>query len=455
MQVASRPRLNAGIALVGASVIAVCPLAPSMPHDIHLPSVQSAAVELAALAAPVANPVEQWAQVIQTAVANLGQLGQQLAADPAPILQQIIANQSANAAILGNAAGAASTAVTTALQALPAALQAAATQLAAGNVTDAVTTVTNPVILAALGLIDAGFTGADAWQAVVNTTQNLANAVAAVPSLALAGFLAVTAPLVSVINANTATAQAVVDAARTGNLEGVATALINDPALVTGAFLNGYGDIPLLGLPAGGLISGPGEIPGITNGLISGLLSLRDTIAAALAPQTAKTALAALTAKVPAAASVAALSPAGTTVTLATAPATKAIEAAPAKDATDTTTAAKDPSATGTSATDVTTKSSTSSASSTDATDSSTSAAASSTGDTTTKGDTGTTSGTDTGTKSGTDTGTKSGSDTGTKGGSDTKGGRHAKGDGGAKKSGDHGSKSGSNSNGGGGRHRK
>jgi hypothetical protein len=132
---------------------------------------------------------------------------------------------------------------------------------------------------------------------------------------------------------------------------------------------------------------------------------------------------AALAVKAPTTASVAALPTAAATAALATAPATKAIEAAAPKDATDTTAAAKDSSATGTSATDATTKSS----------------AASSTGDTTTKGD----------------TGTKSGTDTGTKGDHGTKGGRHAKGDGGAKKSGDTGSKSGSNSNGGGGRHRK
>jgi hypothetical protein len=258
MQVASRPRLNAGIALVGASVIAVCPLAPSMP-DIHLPSVQSAAVELAALAAPVANPVEQWAQVVQAAVANLGQLGQQLAADPAPILQQIIANQTANAAILGNAAGAAGTAITTALQALPTAVQAAATQLGAGDVTGAVAALTGPVLPLVLGLIDAGFTGADAWQAVVNTTQNFANAVAAVPKLALSGLLAVASPLLSDINASTAIGQAVVDAVRTGNLEGVVTALVNAPAVLTGATLNGFGTLPGLGTPLGGcsVVRGP------------------------------------------------------------------------------------------------------------------------------------------------------------------------------------------------------
>jgi hypothetical protein len=327
MQVASRPRLNAGIALVGASVVAVCPLAPQMP-DVHLPSVQSAAVELAALsnaiAAPVVSPIEQWTQVVQAAITNLGALGQQLAADPAPILQQILANQSADGVILGNASAAASTALTTAAQALPAALQTAAKSLEAGDVTGAVAALTGPVIPLALGLVDAGFNASvGAWNVVANETQNFANVVAAVPQLPLSALLAVASPLISDINASADIGQAIADAGTARDLEGVVTALVNAPATLTGATLNGYGTNPILGTPEGGLLSGVGEIPGITDGTIAGLLALRDTIAKALAPAAAKsfvsTAPAALTA-------------AATTVTLATAPVTKAI-AAPATDA--------------------------------------------------------------------------------------------------------------------------
>jgi hypothetical protein len=326
MQVASRPRLNAGIAVVGASVIAVCPLAPQMP-DVHLPSIQSAAVELAAsmsamASAPVVNPIEQWTQVVQAAVANLGAIGQTLAKDPAPILQQILANQSADGVILGNASAAASTALTTAAQALPAAFQAAAKQLEAGDVTGAVTALTGPVLPLALGLIDAGFTGADAWQAAVNVTQNFANVVAIVPNLALPALLAVAGPLISDINATAAIGQAVVDAGKAGDLAGVVTALVNAPATLTGATLNGYGTLPLLGTPVGGLLSGPGAIAPFTAGTINELLTLRDQIANALAP--AKTKAAADFA------SPAALPTVGTTtVALTTAPVTKAI-AAPA-----------------------------------------------------------------------------------------------------------------------------
>ena len=73
MQVAARRHVTAGIALAGAAVIAVSPIAPTLP-DIHVPGIHAAQVELAALT----NPLEQWAQVIGTVISNAGALGAQL-----------------------------------------------------------------------------------------------------------------------------------------------------------------------------------------------------------------------------------------------------------------------------------------------------------------------------------------------------------------------------------------
>ena len=64
-QPTTRSYLTAGVALVGASVIVVSPMAP-MP-DIHLPSIRSAEAQLAALA----NPFDAYAQVFQDTIANL------------------------------------------------------------------------------------------------------------------------------------------------------------------------------------------------------------------------------------------------------------------------------------------------------------------------------------------------------------------------------------------------
>ncbi|GFG55327.1 hypothetical protein CQY20_06165 [Mycolicibacterium agri] len=86
MQAALRPYATAGIALVGASVIAVSPVTvpPSAVEEVR-----GAAVELSALV----NPIDVFAPVFEEAVANLQAVGELIGADPVPILAQIITNQ--------------------------------------------------------------------------------------------------------------------------------------------------------------------------------------------------------------------------------------------------------------------------------------------------------------------------------------------------------------------------
>src|SRR3954468_3845625 len=92
MNAAVRPYATAGVALLGASVIAISPLAPSMPGAQEMQrTVSSVGVELSA----VVNPIENWIQVFQKSAANLDAIGQQIAASPAPILKQIVVNQMA------------------------------------------------------------------------------------------------------------------------------------------------------------------------------------------------------------------------------------------------------------------------------------------------------------------------------------------------------------------------
>ena len=93
MQVASRPYATAGIALVGASVIAVSPIAPPLP-DIHVPSpaqvVRSVELTAEQLAA---DTVISYPQVFQEAVTNLQAILKTAAANPTPIMSQVLANQ--------------------------------------------------------------------------------------------------------------------------------------------------------------------------------------------------------------------------------------------------------------------------------------------------------------------------------------------------------------------------
>ncbi len=86
MQSALRPYSTAGVALVGASVIAVSPVT-APPAAIQ--EVRDTAVELSALV----NPIDVFGPIFQAAVDNARSLGQALAAHPAPILAQILENQ--------------------------------------------------------------------------------------------------------------------------------------------------------------------------------------------------------------------------------------------------------------------------------------------------------------------------------------------------------------------------
>ena len=87
MQTALRPYTTAGVALLGAGVIAITPIAPRMPDitDIEraLPVHLTAAVD----------PITQWTDVLNQANANFTTIANNFLAKPFPVLQQVIANQ--------------------------------------------------------------------------------------------------------------------------------------------------------------------------------------------------------------------------------------------------------------------------------------------------------------------------------------------------------------------------
>jgi hypothetical protein len=93
MQAALRPYVTAGVALVGASVIAVTPVTVP-PTAIE---VRDTAVQLSALT----NPIDIFRPVFEQALENAQTVGQAIAANPAPILEQILANQLGNIGSIG------------------------------------------------------------------------------------------------------------------------------------------------------------------------------------------------------------------------------------------------------------------------------------------------------------------------------------------------------------------
>ena len=91
MHVAARPHVTAGIALAGAAVIAVSPMAPPLP-DIHLPNpheLQAAAVRLTA----GWDPLAPWKAALDTASTNATTLADNFLLAPGVGLQQAIVNE--------------------------------------------------------------------------------------------------------------------------------------------------------------------------------------------------------------------------------------------------------------------------------------------------------------------------------------------------------------------------
>jgi hypothetical protein len=92
MQVAAHPRrLTLGVSLATAGVIAVSPLAVSIPvvSSPAASTISSAAVRLAA----DYNPLQPWIDAFQTAGASAKQIGDSFGNAPAVLLQQFLANQ--------------------------------------------------------------------------------------------------------------------------------------------------------------------------------------------------------------------------------------------------------------------------------------------------------------------------------------------------------------------------
>ncbi|BBX90737.1 outer membrane porin GjpA [Mycolicibacterium boenickei] len=90
MHAALRPYATAGIALVGASVIAVTPvIAPPAPPDIQVPRIAAAEVGLTA----ATDVLSRWVEVFNTASGNATKLADFSFEAPATALQQVIVNQ--------------------------------------------------------------------------------------------------------------------------------------------------------------------------------------------------------------------------------------------------------------------------------------------------------------------------------------------------------------------------
>ncbi len=271
MQTCVRTGMTNGVALIGASAIALSPLVVA-PQQVHLPTVPVSS--LATTLTASVNPISEWAQVLTTTFNNVSALGQQVWADPAPILKQIITNQlgyaNTIAADLGNAGNSFVTAVT----ALPPALQQAAQQLAAGQISAGMQTAFNAVLAL---VINPGFALIQGQTLNIpgQILQNVTNVAKLAPTLLGTVGLSLLATVSGVESAFGDTAQAVYDGVRAGNFGAAVNAIVNAPAVLTNAFLNGYAQA---GGPLGGILTPLN----VGMGLVPVMVAIRGLIAQAL-----------------------------------------------------------------------------------------------------------------------------------------------------------------------------
>lgn len=277
MQQAVRSYLAAGVAFAGAGVIAVSPIAP-LPPDITERAQSSAGVALSALA----NPIDGYAAAFTAALKNVEDLTARIAADPAPILSNIVRNQVNSAAGIATFAEVFGSSVITALAESPEQLQSAVDKFTAGDVTGALQTVLQTVLGPVVnGVVNTLLFNPDVWTGLQTAIrQPVANALSVIDLLAVPDVYNVLGPLLAPVQLLTDVTDAVGEAGddvfagfKTGDLEKVANAVINLGPNFTYALLNGAKGVP--GYSAG--LLGP-------QGVVAGLLTLRDLVADAIAP---------------------------------------------------------------------------------------------------------------------------------------------------------------------------
>ncbi|MDH6198512.1 hypothetical protein M2272_005171 [Mycobacterium frederiksbergense] len=271
MSLALRPYVTAGVALVGASVIAVTPVAAPPP------AIQTHAVQLSAA---VEDPVSQWVGIVNRTFNESGAIVQTVLNNPAPILQQIITNQ------IGYIETAAKTLQTVADSyrtmfdpsfpfSIPNTLINAVNLVLSGDAAAASQIIWGNIFQ---GALFRAFPLMALTQIPTKMAQNFANVVATVGtismSLGMSAFQILRAPF----QAFEDTANDFSEALANQDTAGAALALASFPGRVVDMTVNG---LPFGGVRYGGLVG--------VGGLIPNLVAVPETIAKAIAPKPPET----------------------------------------------------------------------------------------------------------------------------------------------------------------------
>jgi len=299
MEHSLRPYVTAGVVLAGASLIAAAPIGPAA-VEIQTRAVQLTAIEglaadvVSAAAAPQEFPVSTLADVFTNAFANLESLGSEFTSNPTPIITALMENQLIYSNDLATAAETAGTNLVNALQDFPTVISNAMSDLASGDFFDAETSITQFLTQAPLSVLrplDNGFF--EVAQSMSNNLENLFSTpdyYATADSLSDGSLLSsvpqwfselVQAQLLAPHAAELAFAgvgQDIVTAIQDGDSTAAFNDVVNAPATILDAFLNGYnlGDDD----GGGGIAKMLDAVPAtMTNVSAQGLLSEEGTVA--------------------------------------------------------------------------------------------------------------------------------------------------------------------------------
>jgi hypothetical protein len=263
-----RPYLAAGVAVVGASLIAVNPVAPTIAADVQERAVRLTGAitsdiadvttnAATAVAAAATNPITLWSDVLNTALTNTQTLANEWLADPFPIMAQVIHNQLGFAQTIGGSLQSMnSTLLNVITQELPGQFQTMVNGIAAGDIGASVSTFNQQLLL---DLIPTIFPLQDILKIPGEMATNFANVLSQyLPEIGVSLLTGTLGSIMGPVDAVAYGVQDVVDAWDAGQPGQALIDAVNLPAIYTDALLNGYS--PPGGLGFAGLLGTPGGI---------------------------------------------------------------------------------------------------------------------------------------------------------------------------------------------------
>lgn len=258
MRVTLRSPLTTGVALVGAGAIALTPIS-AIPAELPAPAIQSTAVQLTA----AIDPLDAWVKLFTNTGVSATTLAEQILADPAPILSQMLHNGAGHAQTVGAIVQGMGDGVVQWVKDVPMYADMVKAALDEGRYDNAIMQMTYPLFGLAIGLamplmslssITVGITGN-----LYNVAQTIAN------PMTLLGTVLGTLQVMSSFSSQLGVGvQAVADAVKAGDAVGALNALIAAPALVLNGVINGTEYTPGILTPESPTSSPlPGPIAGV------------------------------------------------------------------------------------------------------------------------------------------------------------------------------------------------